>query len=103
MHIFCVYAAFWCKRGFRMQLYLTPVCCAAQQRRARGSGRMASMNLDDALAGAEMAQQYPVGPSMPIQAPSDSQQPSSPSSGSGSRPRTTSGSQNRSSNQVTGA
>ena len=63
---------------------------------------MASMNLDDALAGAEMAQQYPVGPSMPIQAPSDSQQPSSPSSGSGSRPRTTSGSQNRSSNQVIG-
>ena len=38
---------------------------------------MASMNLDDALAGAEMAKQYPVAPSMPIKAPSDPQQPSS--------------------------
>ena len=34
------------------------------------------MNLDDALAGAEMAKQYPVAPSMPIRAPSDPQQPS---------------------------
>ena len=86
-----------------MQRYLTPVCGTVQQRRASSSGRMAAMNLDDALAGAEMAQQYPVGPSMPIQAPSDSQQPSPPSSGSGSRPRNTSGSQHRSSNQVPGA
>lgn len=29
------------------------------------------MNLDDALAGAEMAKQYPVAPAMPIQQPSD--------------------------------
>ena len=34
------------------------------------------MNLDDVLAGAEMAKQYPVAPSMPIHAPSDPQQPS---------------------------
>lgn len=35
------------------------------------------MNLDDALAGAERAKQYPVAPSMPIKTPSDPQQPSS--------------------------
>ena len=35
------------------------------------------MNLDEALAGAEMAQQYPVAPSMPIQAPSEPPQSSS--------------------------
>ena len=58
------------------------------------------MNLDDALAGAEMAQQFPVGPSMPIQqpsnppsnppsdAPSDPQQQQRSSSGSGSQQQT---------------
>ncbi len=45
------------------------------------------MNLDDVLAGAEMAKQYPVAPSMPIHAPSDPQRASPadsplPSSGS---------------------
>ena len=38
---------------------------------------MASMNLDEALASAEMAKQYPSAPAMPIKAPSDPQQPSS--------------------------
>ena len=52
------------------------------------------MNLDDALAGAEMAQQFPVGPSMPIQQPSDppSNPPSNPPSDSQQQQRSSSGS-----------
>ena len=52
------------------------------------------MNLDDALAGAEMAQQFPVGPSMPIPQPSDppSDPPSNPPSDPQQQQRSSSGS-----------
>ena len=52
------------------------------------------MSLDDALAGAEMAQQFPVGPSMPIRQPSDppSNSPSNPPSDPQQQQRSSSGS-----------
>jgi hypothetical protein len=52
------------------------------------------MNLDDALAGAEMAQQFPVGPSMPFRQPSGppSNPPSNPPSEPQQQQRSSSGS-----------